>query len=104
MNIGFKDIITIKTITESETSGDITPSLSAGDTVKCHIRQIDGRRYLSQEELVDLDTYEIRCFDRSYTNNIVITYGSLTLRPVKMFREGGRSCTAELKIIAVTKR
>jgi hypothetical protein len=104
MNTGFNSTITIKEITEATSSGDITPSLSSGDTVKCHIKQIDGRRYVSLEELVDLETYEIKCFDNSYTNNIVITYGSLTLRPIRIFRESGRSCTNELKIIAVVKR
>lgn len=104
MNTGFNSTITIKEITESTTSGDVTPSLSSGDTVKCHIRQIDGRRYMRLEELIDLETYEIKCFDNSYTNNIVITYGSLTLRPIRIFRDCGWSRANELKIIAVVKR
>jgi hypothetical protein len=104
MNTGFNSTITIKEITETTSSGDVTTSLSSGETVKCHIRQIDGRRYMSLEELIDLETYEIKCFDNSYTNNIVITYGSLTLKPIRIFRESGRSCTNELKIIAVVKR
>lgn len=104
MNTGFNSTITIKEITETTISGDVTTTLSSGETVKCHIRQIDGRRYMSLEELIDLETYEIKCFDNSYTNNIVITYGSLTLKPIRIFRESGRSCTNELKIIAVVKR
>lgn len=104
MNTGFNSTITIKEITETTSSGDVTTTLSSGETVKCHIRQIDGRRYMSLEELIDLETYEIKCFDNSYTNNIVITYGSLTLKPIRIFRESGRSCTNELKIIAVVKR
>jgi len=104
MNTGFNSTITIKEITEATSSGDVTTTLSTGETVKCHIEQIDGRRFLNQNELADLETYKIICFDNSYTNNIVITYGSLTLRPIQMIRYSGRSCTNELKIIAVVKR
>jgi len=96
--------ITIKECTTSVTAGDVAETWSAGETVRAAVRQIDGTRYLKSEELVDREVYEIQTWDKSFGNNLKITYGSKTLYPVRPPTfTSDRSFRTIVKIIAATK-
>jgi len=96
--------ITIKVITETVTSGDVTQVLSAGVTVRAAVKQIDGTRYLASEELVDREVYEIITWDKSLGSNLQITYGTKTLYPIlPPTVNADKSYRGTVKIIAATK-
>ena len=98
------DHITISTLTTSESGGDVTESWSTGTTVRASVKQIDGTRYLSQEELVDREVYEIETWDKALGSNIRITYGSLMLYPIRPpVVNADHSSRGVVKIIAATK-
>ncbi len=96
--------ITIKYKSESEDSGDITETWNDGGTVRASVRQIDGTRYLKEEELVDREVYEIITWDKGLGSNLQITYGSKTLYPIRPpMVNADKSSRGVLKIIAATK-
>ena len=96
--------ITIYTLTTTVSSGDVTETYDAGVSAKASVVQIDGTRYLKEEELVDRAVYSVECFDNSYSNNIKITYGSLTLYPIRPWtKNADRSTRTIAKIIMATK-
>jgi hypothetical protein len=97
--------ITIKTITTVTTSGNDVESKSTGVTVRARVRQLDGSRFLNVAELTDKAVYEITTWDNSYGMNIEITYGSLTLRPLRPPTVNPDASGRDVvSIIAVTKR
>jgi hypothetical protein len=106
MNTGaLNRLITIKTYSETVSSGDVTGAWSAGETVRAKVTQVDGTRFVREDELIDRAVYRIECFDNSYSDNIQITYGTLTLYPVRpITRNPGRSNMNEIVIIAATKK
>jgi head-tail adaptor len=95
--------ITIQTITNTVSSGDVTQVLSTGVTVRANVKQIDGSRYMNIEELVDKQVYEIVLWDNGYGHNLKITYGSLTLYPIRVIVNPDPSTRDVMTIIAVTK-
>lgn len=105
MNTAFKDTVLIQTITSTVTGGDTVETLNVGDTVRCHIHQISGTRFVNNPELVDKVIYKIECFDNSYSDNIVITYNAMKLRPIEpIIRNRGESNLNEIIINAAVKK
>jgi head-tail adaptor len=96
--------ITISSLTTATSGGDVTETWSTGDTVRASVKQINGSRYLKAEELVDREIYEIETWDKSYGNDLKITYGTKTLYPIQPPTfESDRSNRTIIKIIAATK-
>jgi len=96
--------ITIYTLTTAVSGGDVTETWSSGDSVRASVKQINGNRYLKDEELVDREVYEIETWDKGYGNDLKITYGSKTLYPIQPPHFGSdRSYRSTIKIIAATK-
>ncbi len=98
--------ITIQTYSETESSGDITPSWTTGVAVRARVTMIDGTRYLKDEELTDRTVYKIELWDNSYSDNIRIVYGTQTLYPIRpITRNPGKgSMLTEITIIAAAKK
>lgn len=97
--------ILIQTITTTENNGDITQVLSVGDIVRANVIQVDGTRYLSENELIDRAVYKITLWDNSYSDNLKITYGSLVMYPIRpITRNPGKSMMNEIVILAATKK
>lgn len=98
------DIITISTATETETGGDATVTWSTPVSVRAKVTQVDGSRYIKDEELTDSMVYRIELYDNSYSNNIRIVYNSLTLYPIRpITKNQGGSLLNEIIIIASAK-
>jgi len=76
-------IITISTLTEVVASGDVSTTWGTPETVRASVKQIDGTRYLKENELIDKAVYEIQFWDNAYTNNIQIVYDGMTLYPIR---------------------
>ena len=96
--------ITIKTLTSTENSGDITESWDEGRYVRASVKQVDGTRYLTAGELVDREVYEIQLWDYSWGSNIQIVYGDKVLYPIRpVQRNPDKSFRSIVKIIAATK-
>ncbi|HUX56215.1 MAG TPA: head-tail adaptor protein [Bacteroidales bacterium] len=100
-----KDSITIYTLTTTtDASEDVTETWDDGVTVSASVVQIDGARYVKEEELIDKAVYRVECFDNSYSNNIKIVFGSLTLFPIRPWtKNADRSMRSIAKIIMATK-
>lgn len=98
------DIITIQTLSSSDSSGDITETWSTGTQCRASVRQVDGARYMSMSELVDREVYEIELWDNSWSSNIRIVLGSKTLYPIRpVMRNADGSYRGVVKIVAATK-
>ena len=96
--------ITIYTCTTTVSGGDVTETWDDGVTAKADIVQIDGTRYLKEDELIDRAVYRVECFDNSYSNDIKIVFGSLTLYPLRPWtKNADRSTRTVAKIIMATK-
>ena len=96
--------IVIKTLTSTRNEGDVIETWDDGVTVRASVIQIDGTRYLKEEELIDRAVYRVECFDNSYSNNIKIEYGSLTLFPIRPWtKNSDRSMRVIGTIIMATK-
>lgn len=107
MNTGdLNNLISLSTLTESISSGDVTATWSTAVTVRAKITMIDGTRYLSQGELIDKTVYKIELWDNNYSDNIKITYGSLVLYPIRpITRNAGiGSKLNEITILAAVKK
>jgi head-tail adaptor len=96
-------VISIQVITETIASGDVTQVLSAAVSVRARVRQIDGTRFMTQEELLHKNVYEIVTWDNDYSTNLKITFGSLTLYPIRVTVNPDRSSRDIITIIATTK-
>jgi len=106
MRVGeFNTTITITTITETESDGDVT-QVETSETVRAKIAQIDGTRYLKEDELVDRVLYKIKCWDNDYNDNLKITHNGMTLYPVRPItrNKGSGSKVNEIVILAATKK
>jgi len=106
MRVGeFNTTITITTITETESDGDVT-QVETSETVRAKIAQIDGTRYLKEDELVDRALYKIKCWDNDYNDNLKITHNGMTLYPVRPItrNKGSGSKVNEIVILAATKK
>jgi hypothetical protein len=98
------DHITIYSLTSSENSGDVTEITDEGLKVRAKVTQVDGSRYLSMEELVDREVYEIELWDYSWSSNISMMYGTKLLYPIRpVLRNADQSKRNVVKIIAATK-
>jgi head-tail adaptor len=96
--------ITIKTLTTTVTGGDSVETWSAGDAVRANVEQVDGTRYLKENELIDRAVYKIELWDNDYSDNIKIEYSGLTLYPVRpLTKNADKSTRVVVKIIAATK-
>jgi head-tail adaptor len=105
MNTGrmFQNII-IKTLTTTVTGGDSVETWSIGDSVRAHVEQVDGTRYLKENELIDRAVYKIELWDNDYSDNIKIEYEGMILYPVRpLTKNADRSTRVVVKIIAATK-
>jgi len=106
MRVGeFNTTITITTITETESDGDVT-QVETSETVRAKIAQIYGTRYLKEDELVDRVLYKIKCWDNDYNDNLKITHNGMTLYPVRPItrNKGSGSKVNEIVILAATKK
>lgn len=109
MNTGsLNRIISITTLTETVSSGDVTQVETVLTGVRAKVRQIDGSRFMDSDELKDKVVYELRIWDNAstpYSDNIKITYDSKYLYPIRpITRNPGTSNLNELIIIAATKK
>jgi hypothetical protein len=107
MNTGaLNSNITIYTKSDSTSSGDVTESWGTGAAVRANVVQVDGTRYLKAEELVDRAVYKITLWDNSYSDNIKIVFGSLTLYPIRpITRNPGKgSKLNEIVILTATRK
>jgi hypothetical protein len=96
--------ITISTRTDSETSGDVSESWSTPVVVRAKVTQIDGSRYLREEELIDRKVFKIECWDNDYDNDIRIGFGDYTLYPIRpITKNPNGSFLNECLIYAATK-
>jgi head-tail adaptor len=107
MNTGqYNRIITISTLTTSESSGDVTETWGTPVSVRASVEQIDGTRYLKEDELIDRAVYRIKCWDNSYSDNIRIVYNTLTLYPIRPITKntGKGSNLVECVILCAVKK
>jgi hypothetical protein len=103
MKWGFQTVI-IKTLTTTVTEGDAVESWDTGVTARASVTQVDGARYLKEEELVDRSVYKVELWDNSYSNNIKMEYGDLTLYPIRPWtKNDDRSTRVVGTIIMATK-
>jgi head-tail adaptor len=102
----YNRIITISTLATSESGGDVTEKWSEPVSVRASVEQVDGSRYLKEEELVDKAVYKIKCWDNSYSVNIRIVYNTLTMYPVRPIKinPGSGSKLNEAEIICAVKK
>jgi len=98
-------VIQIITLTETESDGDITQVEGTPETIRARVTQVDGSRYLKEDELVDRVVYRIECWDNDYSNNIKIIYGDLALYPIRPItrNRGKGSMLPEITILVATK-
>lgn len=96
--------ITIQTMVITQVGGHDTEAWSEAETVRAKVTQINGSRYLKDEELVDRQVYRIVVWDNGYSDNLRIGYGSLNLIPIQpILKNAGGSFLDEVIIIAATK-
>lgn len=105
MNTGeLNRTITIQTLVITQVDGHDTESWSEAEIVRAKVTQIDGSRYLKEDELTDRQVYRIECWDNNYSDNLRIGYGDLNLIPIQpILKNEGRSFLNEVVIIAATK-
>jgi hypothetical protein len=106
MNTGkYNRIITISTKSEVATNGDVTESWSTPVTVRASVEQVDGTRYLKEDELIDRAVYKVKLWDNSYSDNIRVVYGTLTLYPIRpITKNSGTSFLNECTILMAVKK
>jgi hypothetical protein len=106
MNTGkYNRIITISTLTTSESSGDVTETWSTPVSTRASVEQIDGTRYLKEDELIDRAVYKVKLWDNSYSDNTRVVYGTLTLYPIRpITRNPGTSFLNECVILMAVKK
>jgi len=99
-------VIGISTLSTSVSSGDVTETWGTAASVRAKVTQVDGSRYLKDQELVDRAVFKIICWDNSYSDNIKITYGTLTLYPIRPITRnyGEGSHLNEITILAATRK
>jgi hypothetical protein len=106
MTIGELDrIITVSTLTMSESGGDASESWGVAVSTRAKVTEIDGSRYLKDDELIDKNVLKFEFWDNSYGQNIRIVYDSKTyypVRPVKKVRDDSYLTICE--VIASTKK
>jgi len=97
--------IVIKTLTSSlDSHQDASEVWDAGVSARASVTQIDGTRYLNEQELIDKEVYEIELWDNGWSSNIKIEYNGKTLYPIRPpARNADKSGRAVFKIIAATK-
>ena len=105
MNTGkLNKVITIHTLTSSEQDRDVTEVWDEGVEVRASVTQIDGSRYITGNELVDKEFYEIVLWDKDWGSNINIGYNGKTLYPIRpVMRLSDKSGRSVVKILAATK-
>jgi hypothetical protein len=97
--------IGISTYTEVVSSGDITPVWSVPVLTRASVTQIDGSRYLKEDELTDRAVFKLNFWDNNYGDNIRVTVDNLTLYPVRpLTKNPGRAKMVEVTLIAATKK
>jgi len=97
-------LITIQTLVITQTNGHDTESWSEAEVVRANIVQIDGSRYLKEDELTDRQVYRIKVWDNNYSDNLRIGYGTLNLIPIQpIIKNPGKSFLNEVIIVAATK-
>jgi len=96
--------ITIFTSSSTVTSGDVVEAWDTGVSARANITQIDGTRYMTDEELKDREVYEVELWDNDWSNNIKILWGTKTLYPITPpTRNSGAGNRTIVKILAATK-
>jgi len=96
--------ITIYTLTETVTAGRVEESYTSA-TVRAKVTQVDGSRFLKDDELTDRAVYKFELWDNSYSDKIKIVYDGLTLFPIRpITRNPGNSNLNEITILAATKK
>ena len=75
--------ITISQKSESTTDGDVVESWSTPANVRAKVIQIDGTRFLSEEELIDKALYKIETWYGGWSDNIKIVFEGKTLTPIR---------------------
>ncbi len=98
--------ISIQTKSESESSGDVIETWGTAATVRAKVTQIDGTRFIKDNELIDRAVYKIECWDNSYDDDIKITYGTIVMYPIRPITRnpGNGSKLNEIVIYAATKK
>jgi hypothetical protein len=97
-------LITISTYTETVSSGDITPVWGTPVSTRAHVEQVDGSRYLKEDELTDRIVYRIKFWDNAYSNNIRVVYSGITLYPIRpLTKNPGKANMIEVTLYASTK-
>ena len=106
MNTGkYNRIITISTCTTSESSGDVIETWSTPVSVRASVEQVDGTRYLKEDELIDRAVYKVKLWDNSYSDNIRVVYGALILYPIRpITKNPGTSFLNECVILMAVKK
>ena len=107
MNPGeLNQTISIETSTSTTIAGRSSMSWGAPVTgIRAKVEQIDGTRYLKEEELIDKALYRIKLWDNAYSDNIRITWGALILTPIRpLTRNPGNSNMNEVVILAACKK
>lgn len=98
-------IISIETATETLAAGRTSVTWGSPVSVRAKVTQIDGTRYLSEDELKDKAVYKFLLWDNGYSDNIRITYGTLVLTPIRpLTKNPGTANMNEVTIIAATKK
>jgi len=106
MNTGaYNRIITISTCTTTESGGDVTETWSTPVSVRASVEQVDGTRYLKEDELIDRAVYKVKLWDNSYSDNIRAVYGALTLYPIRpITKNPGTSFLNECIMLMAVKK
>jgi len=98
-------IITITELTETVSAGDVVSVPGSAATIRAKVTQVDGTRFLKEDELIDRAVYKIQCWDNSYTNNMEIGFEGKTLYPIRpLTKNPGTSNLTEVIIICATKK
>jgi hypothetical protein len=98
------DIVRIFTKTETEDEADVTEIWDEGVEARAEVKQIDGTRYLTNDELVDREVFEIKLWDNDWGSNISISFMGKTLYPIRPpMRNPDRTMRGKVIIVAATK-
>ena len=91
--------------TATDASGDITETWTLVATVRAAVTQLDGTRFINVAELVDRVVYKIVTWNYNFGTNLKITYGDLTLYPMRPPTiNSDRSGREVITIYGVTKQ
>ena len=102
----YNRVITIAEYAETVTAGDVSQGYGTTAEVRCKITQVDGARFLKEDELIDRALWKIECWDEGWSNNIKIVFEGQTLYPVRppTRNPGKGNFAGEMIIYAATKR